>query len=141
MKKSPFLIIFFIFSLYFLIPVAKPSVSITAIPETPTTEVFRFQSTGLRFQSEINDLVFLNITFLDLLTNTSEMIYVNTQFIGETFLSLPKVGFYQITVLSSSLGIIDIKEIGIHPVGLVIFSALLLTNIVLAYRRIQEYML
>ncbi len=141
MKKSPFLVILFIFSLYFLIPVAKPSVSITAIPDTPTSETFRFQSTGLLFQSEINDLVIVNITYLNLSTNTTEPVHVNEQFVGEIRLSLPQPGFFQVTVLSSSLGLIDIKEVGIHPIGLGVFFTFLFLNIALAYQRIQEYML
>lgn len=141
MKKEAFIVILFIFSLYFLVPLAKPEVTITAIPETPTEETFRFQSPKLFFRSEINDLVLVNVTFLDLLTNTSEIVHLNQQFVGEISLDLPKSGFYSITIFSSSLGLISIKEIGIAPIGLAFFSLTLLLNIVLVYRKIQEFML
>ncbi|MHA2100900.1 MAG: hypothetical protein ACW99A_19680 [Candidatus Kariarchaeaceae archaeon] len=137
MKKETIILLLLIFSVGLLVPIAVQDQNVTVLTNRETDFLYNNHNPTIKFESDIEASVSIQLFKIDPVRDAEKPIE-NVSFTKTTEIDNLDPGFYRIRFLSDRIVNITIQGSGIYQISIILFVVLLLSNIVLYYRKYMD---
>lgn len=128
-------------SLTLLFPLFEPADEITVHPNTQYSFQKSVHSPTMSFSLKETKNTLLNVSLIDLESNTTQLIYSNLEFKDLKEIEFDKPGIFLFELISEGINIVTIESKGIFYLHLIIIGILLVANIAIyvLYKQKEEF--
>lgn len=114
MKLHSYSTIFFLLSLFLLMPLTEQPETIDILPQTNTSILKNIRLNKVILTSNHMEGISLKVSYLNPVQNESEVVKERV-FIGKIVINIPRPGFYQFDFISSQLTELKFVEEDLYP--------------------------
>ncbi|MHA2033089.1 MAG: hypothetical protein ACW99Q_27290 [Candidatus Kariarchaeaceae archaeon] len=137
MKKETIILLLLIFSVGLLVPIAVQDQNVTVLANRETDFLYNNHNPVIKFENDIEASVSIQLFKIDPVSDVAKSIE-NVSFTKTIEIDDLDPGFYRIRFISDRIVNISIQGSGVYPISIILFVVLLVSTIVLYYRKYMD---